>query len=109
MTKQEEQDFKRLIKEGTIEVLVSTEGKKAIKEASLEALRSDEGQDAIAKALETPKAKEALAESFADNFREVVIPALEDMSNDIKVLKESTLQRDEFSKALKQKILGSQA
>ncbi len=47
MTKQEEQNFKRLIKEGTLEVLISTEGKNAIKEGALEALRSEEGQDIL--------------------------------------------------------------
>lgn len=91
MTKQEEKDFKRLIKEGTLEALNSTDGqeavvsamrstggKNAIKEGTLEALRSEEGQD-------------ILTDNFVNGFNEVVLPALEDHHNRIKKV-ERTLE-----------------
>lgn len=71
MTRQDEKDFKRLIKESTLEVLTSSEGKNAIKEGTLQALKSEEGKD-------------ILTDNFVDGFNQVVLPELEEHHNKIK-------------------------
>lgn len=70
MTKQEEQDFIRLIKDGTLDALRSKEGKEAV----INILNSEEGQDVLVK-------------SFVEGYGEVVEPALEDISHDIKTMR----------------------
>ena len=57
MTKQDQQEFKKLVKEGTLEALKSKEG------------------------------KDVLLDSFVEGFHEVIVPVLGDMSDDIKELK----------------------
>ncbi len=47
MTKDEEQKFKKLVKEGTLEALKSENGQEAIKTGTIEAMKSDEGKDVI--------------------------------------------------------------
>jgi uncharacterized membrane-anchored protein YjiN (DUF445 family) len=65
MTDLDKQEFKSLIKEGT-----------------LSALKSDEGQDAIASALKSEPAKEAILDIFVAAFHEVVVPLFEDIKKD---------------------------
>lgn len=61
---QDELDFKRLIKEGTLEVLQSKEGKGAVQEGTIAALQSEVGKDAI-------------TDIFVDTFHDVVVPVIE--------------------------------
>lgn len=83
MTKRDQQELKILVKEGALEALHSKEGQDAIAEA----LKTPKSQDAIAEAILTKTGKEAFAENFAEAFHDVVVPALEDISDDIKTLK----------------------
>lgn len=108
MTIKQQDEFKKLVKEGTIEALVSDEGKNVIKEGALEALVSNEGknvikegvlealksnegqgavvealaskegQETMIKVLKSPEAKEIFEENFADAFHEIVAPVFED-------------------------------
>lgn len=91
MNKKDQQEFKKLIKEGTLEVLGSDEGRKTIKDGTLEAFKSEEGREVIkeesVRALKSEEGRDILTESFADGFHEVIVPVLEDMSKDIKDLK----------------------
>lgn len=70
MTKQEEQNLKKLV----IEALSSKEVRQVIREETLEAMKSKEG-------------KEIFSENFVNVYREFVEPTLEDMWDDIRQLK----------------------
>lgn len=70
MTKQEEEDFKRVI----LEALGSKEGRQIIQDDTLGALRSKEG-------------KEIFEENFLEVYKDFVEPTLEDMWDDIRQLK----------------------
>lgn len=82
MTKDEQQVLKKLVKEGAIDALKSSEGQGAI----VNALKSDEGKDAIAKALSTEKAKDVILDVFIEAFHEVVVPVFEEQNIKIKRL-----------------------
>ncbi|HBQ51125.1 hypothetical protein A3B42_01280 [Candidatus Daviesbacteria bacterium RIFCSPLOWO2_01_FULL_38_10] len=73
MIAKDQQVFKKLIKEGTLEVLNSREGQEAIKKGSLAALKSAEGKD-------------LMLDSFVEGFHEVVVPVFEDYGDRIKNL-----------------------
>lgn len=87
MTKQEEQDFKRLI----IEALSSKEGKQTIQEAVLGVFNSKEGQEAIEKgalkAIGSKEGKDIFSEEMTEWYRDVMEQTLEDMWDDIRQLK----------------------
>lgn len=92
MTQDEKQEFKKLVKDSTIEAIASESGKSVIKEAAIEALQSEQGQKAMIKVLLSSEAKEIFSENFADAFHEVVVPVFEDRdkaSNDFKKRLES--------------------
>ncbi len=95
MTKKDQQEFKSLIKEGTLEALESKEGQNAVagalrseagQDAIAEALRTDKAKDAIAEALTTEKAKDAILDVFVEAFHEVVVPVFEDQNKKIERL-----------------------
>ncbi|MBI2018080.1 hypothetical protein HYS96_00050 [Candidatus Daviesbacteria bacterium] len=71
MTTKDQQEFKKIIKESTLEVLNSREGQEAIKKGSLAALKSEEG-------------KEILMDNFIEGFNEVIVPVFEDYGDRIK-------------------------
>lgn len=71
MTKDERNDLKKAL----IEALNSKEGQNAIKKGALDALKSKE-------------ADEILFDYFIRAFREVILPGLDNMQEDINVLKE---------------------
>ncbi|MBI2086186.1 hypothetical protein HYT74_02490 [Candidatus Daviesbacteria bacterium] len=80
MTKQEQQDLKKVIKEAVLEVLKSTEGQEAI----VDALRSKSGQQVLVK-------------SFVAGYNEMVEPMLEDIWHDIKTIKiELKYMKDQY-------------
>ncbi len=70
MTNDDKNEFKVLIKEGTIE-----------------ALKSSEGQDAIVSALNSEKGQEVLVKSFVKGYHAMVEPILEDISDDVEAIK----------------------
>lgn len=99
MTTKDQQEFKKLIKEGTVEALRSIDGQSAI----VDALRSPRGQDAIVNAMDSKngqesikqgtlsalksnEGKEILIDNFVEGFHEVVVPSLDDHGVRIKRL-----------------------
>lgn len=72
MTKQDQQDLKNLVKEGT-----------------LDALQSPQGRNAISEALTTEKARDAVLDVFVEAFHEVVVPVFEDQNKRIKRLEKT--------------------
>ncbi len=92
MTNGEQQEFKKLIKDGTVEALRSEDGQKAI----ISAIHSQEGQEAIQRgavsALKSENGKDAMLDVFVEAFHEVVVPAFEDRDEKIKNL-ESKVER----------------
>jgi len=81
MTSDDRREFKELIKEGTLEVLTSSEGRKAIKEGSLDALRSEEGKD-------------LLLENFVEAFHDVVVPVFEQQVKRFEKIEEKVFLKD---------------
>lgn len=100
MTTKDQQEYKKLIKEGTVEALRSIDGQSAIvdalrspggQDAIVNAMDSKNGQDAIKQgalsALKSNEGQEVLIDSFLGGFNEITRPILEDISDDIKELK----------------------
>lgn len=75
MTKNEQDEFLKLIKQGSLEAIKSKEGQDAIRKAALEALKSKE-------------ADEILFDYFLRAFREVVLPGLDNLQEDVDMIKE---------------------
>lgn len=105
MTKQEEQTFLSLIKNGTIDALKSSDGQGAI----VNAMHSKEGQEAIKRgalaAFESKEGKKIFGENFVEVYNDILLPTLENMSDDIRVLRESAVKREEFTKLMREKML----
>ncbi len=100
MIKQDQQEFKKLVKEGVIETLKSSEGQDAIvtamsssrgQDAIVTAMSSSRGQDAIKKGallgLKSEEGEETIGQYLVNYFHGVVEPVLDDISHDIKTLK----------------------
>lgn len=87
MTTKDQQELKKLIKEGTIDALKSQDGQSAI----VNAIDSKNGQESIKRgalsALKSDEAQEVLIDSFLEGFNEITRPILENISDDIKELK----------------------
>lgn len=83
MTKQEQEDFKKLVKESVVAALDSKEGQEAI----VSALNSEKGQGAIVSALNSGKGQETLVKSFVEGYHKMVEPMLEDIWHDVKNIK----------------------
>ncbi len=106
MTKDEKLEFLKLVKQGVIEALKSAEAQLIIKKVTLEALKSKEGE-------------EILSDYFDKAFKEVVVPPLEKMFDDVEIikedvgdlkmdvnyLKESAAKRDKFVYDMREKML----
>ena len=114
MTVSDQQDFKKLIREGTLEALASEQGQQAVvnalaseqgQQAVVNALASEQGQQAVVnalaseqgqqavkhgslKALKSDEAKEILLDNFVDAFHEVVVPVFEEHDKKIKELQD---------------------
>jgi hypothetical protein len=90
MTKQDEQTFKKLIKEGTLEVLTSKEGRDAVKEGTLEVLTSREGKDAIKEgtleALRSEEGHDIFTENFAEAMNDTLSETFDDYTRRIQQL-----------------------
>lgn len=84
MTTKDQQEFKKLIKEGTLEALSSKNGQDAV----VLALKSKGAQEAIKKgslaALKSEEGKEILIDNFVEGFHEAVVPILSDHGTRIK-------------------------
>ena len=84
MTKQDEQLFRKIVKEETLGVLKSSGGQEAI----IGAMNSNGGQEAIKKgalaAIESEEGHDILIDSFVEGFHEVVVPVFEDHHERIK-------------------------
>lgn len=118
MTKQDQQEFKKLIKEGTLEVLESKFGQEAIKKGALEALRSKEGNMAIVEALGSVEGQEVLIDSHAEYFHDVIAPEFEDIPKnfnslkgdviklkaDVSYLKDVAIRREEVNEMIKKSL-----
>lgn len=91
MTVKDQQEFKKLIKEGTLEALSSKDGQDAVvnalrskggQDAIVDAMNSMDGQEAIKTgslaALKSEEGKEILIDNFVEGFHEVVVPILDD-------------------------------
>ena len=89
MTKKEQQELKKLVKEGTVEALGSEGGQKAI----IDAMHSQEGQEAIQRgtvsALKSENGKDVILDVFVEAFHEVVVPAFEDQNKRIRRLEKT--------------------
>lgn len=87
MTKQDEQEFKRVIKEGVLEVLESNDGQEAI----VKAMTSDKGKDAIKvgtlAALKSEEGEDIIMNYLVDYFHDVLEPGLDDILYEVKQLK----------------------
>src|SRR3989344_1991087 len=90
MTKEEKNEFRQLIKEGSLEALQSSEGQLAVinalgsrdgQLAVVAALRSKEGQEAIKtgafEAFKSPEGKDIFIDYFVEAFHDVVVPVFE--------------------------------
>lgn len=97
MTTKDQQTFKKLIKEGTLEALSSKDGQDAAvnvlrskggQDAIVDAMNSTDGQEAIKRgslsALKSEEGKEILIDNFVEGFHEVVVPILSDHDTKIK-------------------------
>lgn len=115
MTKQDQEELKQLVIAGTLEVLKSHDGQEAIKTGALEALSSKEGNKAIVEALKSEEGQDALIDSHAEYFYEIIAPEFENISKnfnilngdimelktDVSYLKQVAIKREQVSEMIK--------
>lgn len=112
MTKQDEQTFRKLVREETVGALRSQDGQGAI----VDAMNSIDGQSAIKRgslsALKSEEGQNILLDHFVDTFHEIADETFEDMTKDIREIKEnitilskSAVKREEFSEEMRKRFL----
>lgn len=80
MTIKVQQEFKKLIKEGTIEVFSSTEGKAIIKGSIIDGLKSQDGQSAITDAMRSPGGQDAVVNALrSKGGQDAIVDAMNSM------------------------------
>ena len=100
MTKQDKEELKNLIKEGTLEVFQSREGQDAIVNALgspkgqgviVSAMSSQEGQDAIVNALGSPKGQGAIVSAMSSEKGQAAIVGAMGSPKGQQAIKQGTL------------------